>query len=53
LCTQEHTSLIQSGSLYLDITFEDSLNTAYSAVFYLEKDSKILIGKSGDVIVEK
>jgi len=41
LCTQEHTSLIQSGSLYLDVTFEDSLTTAYSAVFYLEKDSKI------------
>jgi len=53
LCTQEHTSLIQSGSLYLDVSFEEAPKTAYSAVFYLEKDSKILIGKSGDVIVEK
>ena len=25
----------------------------FETVFYLEKDSKILIGKSGEVIVEK
>ena len=53
LCTQEHTSLIQTGSLYLDVKFAETPTTAYSAVFYLEKDSKILIGKSGEVIVEK
>ena len=53
LCTQEHTSLIQTGSLYLDVKFAEAPTTAYSAVLYLEKDSKILIGKSGEVIVEK
>lgn len=46
LCTDEHLSLFKKGDLKLDITLEEGLPFAYSAICYLESNETKFLNKS-------
>ncbi len=45
LCSAEHFNLMRDGALTFDVTFANSENTAYQAIFYMEFENLVEITK--------